>query len=86
MSNNFGVISTIVGVMERVEDIIDLSGIESKEESLVLIKALLGDEKYNQHLDIISDLIDFLCYLTKNKKKLHLNEKKCMKYLSSCCI
>jgi len=82
---SFGLISTVVDVTEKIESIADLTGIESKEKAMILIKGVLGDEMYNQQRDIISSLIDFLCYITKNKKALHLNEKRFIYILKSCC-
>ena len=82
---SFGLISTVVDVTEKIESIADLTGIQSKEKAMILIKGVLGDEMYNQQRDIISSLIDFLCYITKNKKQLHLNEKRFIKLISSCC-
>ena len=83
---SFGLISTVVDVTEKIESIADLTGIQSKEKAMILIKGVLGDEMYNQQRDIISSLIDFLCYITKNKKELNLNvEKKFIQFITSCC-
>ena len=82
--NSFGLISDIVVVMESVEQL-DLTSIESKKQAMMLIKKLLGNEQYSETKDIISSLIDFLCWITKNRKQLHLNEKNLIKCLTSCC-
>ena len=83
---SFGLISTVVDVTEKIESIADLTGIQSKEKAMILIQATLGDDTYYQHREVISSLIDFLCYITKNKKTLHLNvEKKFIQFITSCC-
>ena len=82
---SFGLVSTVVDVIEKVESILDLTGIESKQKAMILIQATLGDDTYYQHREVISSLIDFLCYITKNKKALHLNEKRFIQLISSCC-
>tara|TARA_B110000261_G_scaffold128989_1_gene144465 strand:- start:84 stop:350 length:267 start_codon:yes stop_codon:yes gene_type:complete len=82
---SFGLVSTVVDVIEQVESILDLTGVKSKEKAMILIQRSLGDETYHRHSDVISSLIDFLCYITKNKKQLHLNEKRLVHILQSCC-
>lgn len=82
--NSFGFISDIVVVMESIEEM-SLTSIESKKQAMMLMKRMLGEEQYSGTEDIISSLIDFLCWITKNRKQLHINEKNLIKCLTSCC-
>ena len=66
----------IIKSMELVEKYIYDSGFKKKESVLNLIKQEIGDKKYDELKQIISDTIEVLIDLSKRRIKLELNKRK----------
>jgi predicted nucleotidyltransferase len=69
-------IKTIVELMEKVEDFVDMTGIEKKAQVLAEIKMILGQEVYVRYYYFINQFIDYTIELSRGSIKLNLNNYK----------
>ena len=69
------IIQTITAAMEAVEKKDD-SGSNKKIMAMEIIRAVLGDDEYDQYAYFISMFIDFAIDVSKGNVKLKLNKIK----------
>lgn len=72
------IMSMIVDIMEEVERTYTIHtdiAFSKKQTALLLIKKKIGFEEFEIYNDIISELIDFICDISKKKIKLGINKK-----------
>jgi len=79
--NEDNIIDTILKLMEQVEGILDLNGVDKKVVVLNNLKSLIGDEAYERYSYFIGSFIDFVVSVSKGKT-INLNNIK-KKY---CCF
>lgn len=80
MDEEQNIISIITKLAEEVENIIDLKGPDKKAYVLSSLKAIIGDESYNTHYFIISNIIEFIVAVSKGQR-FNINKKNLL-----CCI
>ena len=78
-TTKFGIIDLVVISMNTVESFVEMSGEQKKEYVIEQLKVLLDEIEYQQYEDIISNLIEFLIAMSKNKYDLKLNK------ITKCC-
>lgn len=66
------IIDTILKLMEKVEDFIDMNGRQKKNYVLESVRTLIGIEPYERYKYFISSFIDFAVSVSKGKK-INLN-------------
>jgi len=71
--------------MERVEQILNKSGIQKKAMALEIIKQELGDELYQRYYFLICNVIDFIADVSKHGLKTTVNELKTNIQKYFCC-
>ena len=76
------IIESVITLMEQVEEIVNLKGLDKKIFVLKELKLLIGDESYDKYNFMISSFIDFTIKISKGNIKLNLNNIK-KKY---CCF
>lgn len=70
------IIKTIVELMNKVERVIDMSGIQKKNYVLNETKKLLGDEVYERYSYFIITFIDFVVDVSKGESGIEVNKIK----------
>ena len=65
--------------MHTVESFVEMSGEQKKQYVIDQLIILLGETDYQQHEEIISNLIEFLIAISKNNYDLKLNK------ITKCC-
>jgi uncharacterized membrane protein len=65
--------------MHTVETFVEMTGDKKKQYVIEQIKDILEDTEYVQYEAIISNLIDFIIAMSKNKYDLKLNK------ITKCC-
>lgn len=68
------IIQTIVGLMNKVENVLDMSGTDKKVYVLNEIKKILGYEVYERYSYFIIEFIDFVVDVSKNKSGIEVNK------------
>ena len=79
-NSKFGIIDLVVISMQTVESFVEMTGEQKKQYVIDQMKVLLDETEYQQYEEIISNLIEFLVAMSKNKYNLKLNK------ISKCCI
>ena len=82
--NEDSIIQTIVELMNKVECVLNLSGLEKKNWVLNETRKLLGDEVYQRYSYFIITFIDFVVDVSRGKSGIEVNKIK--KKFSCCCI
>jgi mannitol/fructose-specific phosphotransferase system IIA component (Ntr-type) len=77
--SEFGIIDIVVTLMHTVESFVEMSGEQKKQYVIDQLIILLGETDYQQHEEIISNLIEFLIAMSKNNYDLKLNK------ITKCC-
>ena len=77
--SEFGIIDIVVTLMHTVESFVEMSGEQKKQYVIDQLIILLGETDYQQHEEIISNLIEFLIAISKNNYDLKLNK------ITKCC-
>jgi len=77
------IIKTIVELMNKVENVLDMSGAEKKVYVLNEIKKILGYEVYERYSYFIIEFIDFVVDVSKNKAGIEVN--KIRRKFKCCC-
>ena len=70
------IIETIVELMNKVECILDMSGLDKKNYVLNETKKLLGNEVYERYSYFIITFIDFVVDISKGKSGIEINKIK----------
>lgn len=70
------IIETIVELMNKVECILDMSGLDKKNYVLNETKKLLGNEVYERYSYFIITFIDFVVDVSKGKSGIEINKIK----------
>jgi len=70
------IIQTIVGLMNKVENVLDMSGTDKKVYVLNEIKKILGFEVYERYSYFIITFIDFVVDVSKGKSGIEINKIK----------
>ena len=70
------IIQTIVELMNKVECVLDMSGLEKKNYVLNETKKLLGDEVYERYSYSIITFIDFVVDVSRGKSGIEVNKIK----------
>ena len=78
-TSEFGIIDIVVTLMHTVESFVEMSGEQKKQYVIDQLIILLGETDYQQHEEIISNLIEFLIAMSKNNYDLKLNK------ITKCC-
>ena len=71
----YQIVEEVVRAMEIVESVLNLKGYQKKQEVLKLLSIKLGTD-YEKYITVVSCVIDLICDLTKNSKKLKINDLK----------
>ena len=79
----YQIVEEVVRAMEIVEGVLNLKGYQKKQETLKLMSIKLGSE-YEKYISVISCVIDLICDLTKNNKKVKINDLKKISCLPWC--
>jgi hypothetical protein len=69
------IIDTILKLMEKVEDFIDMNGRQKKNYVLENLKSLIGADSFERYKYFISSFIDFAVSVSKGKK-INLNKTR----------
>ena len=77
--SEFGIIDIVATLMNTVESFVEMSGEQKKQYVIDQLIILLGETDYQQHEEIISNLIEFLIAISKNNYDLKLNK------ITKCC-
>lgn len=77
------IIDTILKLMEKVEDFIDMNGRQKKNYVLENLKSLIGADSFERYKYFISSFIDFAVSVSKGKK-INLNKTRTKK--KYCCF
>jgi len=72
--NEDSIIKTIVELMNKVENVLDMSGADKKVYVLNEIKKILGYEVYERYSYFIIEFIDFVVDVSKNKAGVEINK------------
>ena len=64
-TTKFGIIDIVVTLMHTVESFVEMSGEQKKQYVIDQLIILLGETDYQQHEEIISNLIEFLIAIEK---------------------
>ena len=72
--NEDSIIKTIVELMNKVENVLDMSGADKKVYVLNEIKKILGYEVYERYSYFIIEFIDFVVDVSKNKSGIEVNK------------
>ena len=70
------IIQTIVELMNNVECVLDMSGLDKKNYVLNETKKLLGNEVYERYSYFIITFIDFVVDVSKGKSGIEINKIK----------
>ena len=70
------IIQTIVELMNKVECVLDMSGIQKKNYVLNETRKLLGLEVYERYSYFIITFIDFVVDVSKGKSGIEINKIK----------
>ena len=70
------IIETIVELMNRVENVLDMTGTDKKVYVLNEIKKILGFEAYERYSYFIITFIDFVVDVSKGKSGIEINKIK----------
>jgi len=81
--NEDSIIKTIVELMNKVENVLDMSGADKKVYVLNEIKKILGYEVYERYSYFIIEFIDFVVDVSKNKSGIEVNKIK--RKFKCCC-
>ena len=79
----YQIVEEVVRAMEIVEGVLNLKGYQKKQETLKLMSIKLGSQ-YEKYITVISCVIDLICDLTKNSKKVKVNDLKRIRCLPWC--
>ena len=77
------IIKTIVNLMNKVECVLDISGIQKKNYVLNETRKLLGLEVYERYSYFIITFIDFVVDVSKGKSGIEVNK---IKKKFNCCL
>jgi len=77
------IIKTIVELMNKVENVLDMSGADKKVYVLNEIKKILGYDLYERYSYFIVTFIDFVVNVSKNKSGIEINKIK--RKFKCCC-
>jgi len=77
------IIKTIVELMNKVENVLDMSGADKKVYVLNEIKKILGYDLYERYSYFIVTFIDFVVDVSKNKSGIEINKIK--RKFKCCC-
>ena len=78
-TSKFGIIDLVVTLMHTVETFVEMTGDKKKQYVIEQVKDILEDTEYIQYEAIISNLIDFIIAMSRNKYDLKLNK------IAKCC-
>jgi len=78
-TKKYGIIDLVVTLMNTVEDFVEMTGDKKKQYVIDEMIILLGKTEYQQYEEIVSNLIDFIIAMSKNKYDLKLNK------ITKCC-
>jgi len=81
--NEDSIIQTIVELMNKVECVLNLSGLEKKNWVLNETRKLLGDEVYERYNYFIITFIDFVVDVSKGESGIEINK---IKKKFKCCV
>jgi hypothetical protein len=70
------IIQTIVELMNKVECVLDMSGLQKKNYVLNETRKLLGDEVYERYSYFIITFIDFVVDVSKGESGIEVNKIK----------
>ena len=70
------IINVIIELMNKVECVLDMNGLDKKNYVLNEIKKLLGNEVYERYSYFIITFIDFVVDVSKNKSGIEINKIK----------
>lgn len=74
--NEDSIIQTIVELMNKVECVLDMSGLDKKNYVLNETKKLLGDEVYERYSYFIITFIDFVVDVSRGTSGIEVNKIK----------
>jgi hypothetical protein len=77
------IIQTIVELMNKVECVLTMSGLEKKNWVLNETRKLLGDEVYQRYNYFIITFIDFVVDVSKGESGIEVNK---IKNKLNCCV
>jgi len=77
------IIQTIVELMNKVECVLTMSGLEKKNWVLNETRKLLGDEVYQRYNYFIITFIDFVVDVSKGESGIEVNK---IKNKFKCCV
>ena len=81
--NEDSIIKTIIELMNKVENVLDMNGAGKKVYVLNEIKKILGYEVYERYSYFIITFIDFVVDVSKGKSGIEVNKIK--KKFKCCC-
>ena len=81
--NEDSIIKTIIELMNKVENVLDMSGADKKVYVLNEIKKILGYEVYERYSYFIITFIDFVVDVSKGKSGIEINKIK--RKFKCCC-
>ena len=74
--NEDSIIKTIIELMNKVENVLDMNGAGKKVYVLNEIKKILGYEVYERYSYFIIEFIDFVVDVSKGKSGIEINKIK----------
>ena len=74
--NEDSIIKTVIELMNKVENVLDMNGAEKKVYVLNEIKKILGYEVYERYSYFIITFIDFVADVSKGKSGIEINKIK----------
>lgn len=76
ITNEDSIIGTIVELMNKVENVLDISELDKKNYVLNETKKLLGDDLYERYSYFIVTFIDFVVDVNKGNSDIEVNKIK----------
>ena len=74
--NEDSIIKTIIELMNKVENVLDMNGAGKKVYVLNETRKLLGNEVYERYSYFIIEFIDFVADVSKGKSGIEINKIK----------